>query len=512
MRGLVVVGTLTIMEKIMTRLRSYTMIGLLLLFVSLACPVPAQQMAGNSAAQLTSQQKTLRDIYQELIEINTTDSVGDTTRAAEAMAARLRAAGFPASDVRVVVPSGNVKKGNLVARFRSANPRRKPLLLLAHIDVVEARKEDWSDGLDPFKLTERDGYFYGRGTTDDKAMAAIFVANLIRYKQEGVNFDRDIILALTADEEGGDFNGVVYLIKDHRDLVSAELGINEGAGGRHRKGVKLFNGVQASEKVYQSFMLEVKNKGGHSSLPVKENAIYQLAAALDRLARFDFPINLNEVTRGYFERMAAIETGQAAADMRAVARNPNDAEAVRRLSASPYYNALLRTTCIPTRLDAGHADNALPQTARALVNCRILPQESAADVQRTLARVFADPSITISFIKEPKPSPPSPLTPEVMRPIEEATAALWQGVPVVPIMGTGATDSLYFRQAGIPMYGVSGLFGDIDDNRAHGRDERLGVKEFYEGQQFLDRLVRRLAGGNTPVTSNRNSLNAPRRL
>ncbi|MBA2647240.1 MAG: M20/M25/M40 family metallo-hydrolase [Pyrinomonadaceae bacterium] len=461
----------------------------------LSHPVSPQQQAGGQAPALASHQQLLRDIYKELIEINTTDSAGDTTKAAEAMAARLRAAGFPAEDVRVLVPPGNAKKGNLVARLRSPAASRKPLLLLAHLDVVEARKEDWSDGLDPFKLTEREGYFYGRGTTDDKAMAAIFIANLIRYRRENFAPDRDIIVALTADEEGGDYNGVEWLIKNHRDLVSAEFGINEGGGGRHRKGVKLFNGVQASEKVYQSFQLEVKNKGGHSSLPTKDNAIYHLAAGLERLAEFDFPVNLNEVTRAYFERMSAIESGQLAADMKAVAQTASDPEAVKRLSSSAYYNALMRTTCVATRLEAGHAENALPQTARAVINCRILPQETATDVERTLGRVLSNERIVVSYIKEPKPSPPSPLVPEIMRPIEGITGALWPSVPVVPIMGTGATDSLYFRQVGIPMYGVSGLFSDIDDNRAHGRDERLGVKEFYEGQEFLHRLVKALSSG-----------------
>jgi len=471
--------------------------GLLLVSLLLVSSVVSQQVAKTNPLQLTTRQQLLRDIYQELIQINTTDSVGDTTKAAEAMAVRLRAAGFPEADVRVLVNPGNNRKGNLVARYRSANANRKPLLLLAHIDVVEARKEDWSDNLDPFKLTERDGYFYGRGTTDDKAMAAIFVANLIRYKQENAQFDRDIIIALTADEEGGDYNGVKWLVDNHRDLVSAEFGINEGGGGRHRKGVKLFNGVQASEKVYQSFLLEIKNKGGHSSLPSKDNAIYQLAAGLERLSKFDFPVNLNEVTRGYFQKMSAIETGQSATDMKTVAAASSDAEAVKRLSDSPYYNALMRTTCVATRLEGGHAENALPQTARATVNCRILPQENAKDVHRKLIEVLADDQIAVTFIKEPKPSPPSPLTPEVMRPIENITRSMWKDVPVVPIMGTGATDSLYFRQIGVPMYGVSGLFSDIDDNRAHGRDERLGVREFYEGQEFLDKLVKSLAGEKT---------------
>lgn len=453
----------------------------------------APRATSSQSAQLTPQQQMLREIYKELIEINTTDSVGDNTKAAEAMAARLRAAGFAAEDVRVLVHPGNARKGNLVARLRGTGAR-KPIALLAHIDVVEARKEDWSDGLDPFKLTEREGYFYGRGTSDDKAMAAIFVANLIRYKREGFKPERDIILALTADEEGGNFNGAEWLLKNHRELVDAEFGINEGGGGRHRKGVPLFNGVQASEKVYQSFQLEVKSKGGHSSLPVKDNAIYHLAAGLDRLAKFDFPVNLNEVTRAYFSRAAAIETGQTAADMKLVAGGATpDTAAVERLAASAYNNALMRTTCVATRLDAGHADNALPQTARATVNCRILPQENAADVRSTLVRVLADEQIAVTFIKEPKPSPPSPLTPAVMKPIESITGAMWPGVPVVPIMGTGATDSLYFRQAGIPFYGVSGLFSDIDDNRAHGRDERLGTKSLDDGQEFLYRLVKALS-------------------
>ena len=459
----------------------------------LAGLLAAPRAASSRASQPATPDQLMREIYKELIEINTTDSVGDNTKAAEAMATRLRGAGFAAEDVRVLVHPGNARKGNLVARLRGTGAR-KPLALLAHIDVVEARKEDWSDGLDPFKLTEREGYFYGRGTSDDKAMAAIFVANLIRFKREKLKLERDLILILTADEEGGDFNGVEWLLKNHRQLVDAELGINEGGGGRHRKGVPLFNGVQASEKVYQSFMLEVKNKGGHSSLPVRDNAIYRLAAGIDRLAKFDFPVNLNEVTRTYFTRTAAIETGQSAADMRSVVESAMlDGAAAERLSASAYNNALMRTTCVATRLEAGHADNALPQTARATINCRILPQENASDILSTLTRVVADDQIKITYIKEPKPSPPSPLTPAVMGPIESITQAMWPGVPVVPIMGTGATDSLYFRQAGIPFYGVSGIFSDIDDNRAHGRDERLAVKSLDEGQEFLYRLVKALS-------------------
>jgi acetylornithine deacetylase/succinyl-diaminopimelate desuccinylase-like protein len=464
----------------------------LLVILSLAWHVPGVARAQESGGALDADRQALRDIFRELIEINTVDPDGDVTRAAEAMRARLLTAGFAAEDVRVVVPAGNAKKGNLVARYRSAAPVGKPLLLLAHIDVVAARREDWSDGLDPFKFTERDGYYYGRGTMDDKAMAAIFVANLIRFKRENFQPARDIIVALTTDEETGDFNGVEFLLKEHRALVDAGFGINEGGRGYLKAGKPLLNAVQASEKVYQSFRLEVRNKGGHSSLPVKDNAIFRLAAGLDRLARFDFPVNLNEVTRSYFERMSKIETGQIAADMRAVAATTArpDALAAARLSATPYYNALMRTTCVATRLEGGHADNALPQMARATVNCRILPQETAADVEATLRRVLSDEQIGITPIAVSKPSPPSPLRPEIMGVIESLTREMWPGVPVVPIMGTGATDSLFFRQVGIPVYGVSGIFDDIDDNRTHGRDERIAVKSFYDGREFLYRLTK----------------------
>lgn len=441
------------------------------------------------AAQLSRHQQLLREIYKELIEINTSDSVGSTTQAAEAMAARLKAAGFPAEDVQVLVHPGNARKGNLVARLRG-NGKQQPVLLLAHLDVVEARKEDWSPDLDPFKLTERDGFFYGRGSVDDKAMAAIFITNLIRYKQEGFKPDRDIIVALTADEEGGRFNGASWLLKNHRELVDAEFGLNEGGGGRERNGKPVYNGVQASEKMSLSFQLEVKNKGGHSSLPAKDNAIYHLAGGLDRLSKFDLPVNLNEVTRAYFERIAGVETGKTAADMKSLLQPTPDPAAVSRLSNTAFYNAMMRTTCVATRLEGGHANNALPQTARAVVNCRILPQESAADVQQTLVRALSDDQISVKPMGQAKPSPPSALTPQIMQPIESVTKSLWPGVPVVPLMSTGATDSLYFRQAGIPMYGVSGLFTDIDDIRIHGKDERIGVKQLYDGQEFLYRLVK----------------------
>lgn len=445
-----------------------------------------QAASANNAA---SHQQLARDILKQLIEIDTSEPAGSTTAAAQAMAARLKAAGFPDRDVQVLPMPAEPHKGNLIARYRGTG-RRKPLLLLAHLDVVAAKRSDWS--VDPFVLTEKDGYFYGRGTSDDKAMAAIWIALLIRATQEGLRFDRDLIVALTADEEGGNSNGVQWLIDRHRELIDAELCLNEGGGGGILAGRYFANEVQASEKVYLSYTLAVKNPGGHSSRPVKDNAIYHLAEGLARLAKFDFPVTLNEVTRAYFDRMSRLQSGQLAADMKAILQTRPNAEAVSRLAQSAFFNAQMRTTCVATRLEAGHADNALPQSAQALVNCRLLPGVSPVAVQRTLEKVLADKRITVAPIDEAKASPPSPLTPDVMQSIERITRELWPGVPVVPTMGTGATDGLYLRRAGIPTYGVSGLFEDIDDVRAHGKDERIGVKQFHESQEFLYRLVRAL--------------------
>jgi acetylornithine deacetylase/succinyl-diaminopimelate desuccinylase-like protein len=430
--------------------------------------------------------QVIRDIYQQLIEINTTESVGNMTTAAEAMAARLRAAGFPAADVQVLVPEP--RHGNLVARLHGSGAK-KPLLLLAHLDVVEARREDWST--DPFKLVETGGYFYARGSGDDKAMASIWIATLIRLKQEHFVPDRDIIVALTSDEETGDYNGADWLVKNHRDLIDAAFAINEGGGGAIKDGKYLFNGVGASEKVYVTFALTVHNKGGHSSVPQNPNAIYQLAVGLGRLAAFDFPVSLNEVTRTYFRRLADVQGGPLGADMRAVADN-NDAAAAARIAQTPAYNARMRTTCVATRLDAGHADNALPQTAKATVNCRVLPGEDPEEVQKTLVRVLNDPAIEVSWIDKAKPSVPSPLTTEIMQPVESLSRQFWD-VPVIPLMATGASDSLYLRNAGIPTYGISAIFEDIKESRAHGKDERVGVQQFYDSAQFLYALVKQLS-------------------
>jgi acetylornithine deacetylase/succinyl-diaminopimelate desuccinylase-like protein len=441
---------------------------------------------------LNPQQRFAREVYQELVQINTTASVGDTYQAAQAMAARLKAAGFPDEDVHVFQTAP--KRGDLVARLHGTG-KRKPILLMAHIDVVEAKREDWTT--DPFQLVEQDGYFYGRGSGDDKYMAATFLSNLIRYKQEHYKPDRDLILVLETDEETGDpaKYGIGWLVQNHRDLIDAEFALNEGGGVGVKDGKPIYNSIQTSEKVFQSFWLEVHNAGGHSSQPRRDNAIYELAAGLTRLAKFDFPVQLNDTTRKYFETLSGIEQGQDAADMKGVLANPPDATAVERLSAKTPYNAQLRTTCVATRLQGGHADNALPQVARAMVNCRILPGHSTEEIQSTLISVLADDKISVTPDAPATPSPPSPLSPEVLQPIEKLTAKFWPGVPVLPIMSTGASDSLYLRNAGIAAYGHSGLANDIFDVRAHGKDERVNVKAFFTGQEYLYELVKQLSGG-----------------
>ena len=442
-------------------------------------------------AQSAPNDRRARDLFKQLIEINTTDTpAGNVTKAAGAVAERLKAAGFPAADIQVLGP--DPKKHNVVARLRGSGAKR-PLLLLAHLDVVEAKREDWS--FDPFAFLEKDGFFYGRGTSDDKAMASILTANLIRLKEEGFKPNRDLILALTADEEGGRFNGVDWLVKNHRTLVDAALALNEGGSGQMKNGKYLINEVQASEKVYQDFRLESRNPGGHSSRPIRDNAIYHLADGLAKLERLDFPTRLGEVTRTYFERMAAFQSdAQVAADMRAAAQPEPDPQAVARLSAgSSYFNALMRTTCVATRLEGGHANNALPQIAAANVNCRILPGEAPEAVKQKIEETLADRKINVTFVDKATPSAPSPLTPEVMTAIESTTKTMWPGVIVVPMMGTGATDGLFLRNAGIPTYGIEGIFYEIDDNRAHGRDERVGVRQYFEGLEFQYRLIKALS-------------------
>jgi len=438
------------------------------------------------------------DIFKQLIEINTTDSVGSTTVAAEAMAKRLRDAGFPASDVVVLGP--NPRKGNMVARLHGTGAH-PPVLLIGHLDVVEARRSDWTT--DPFQFVEMDGYFYGRGTQDMKSDDAVWVTEFIRLQQEGFKPDRDLILALTADEEGGQSNGVDWLIKNHRDLIDAEYVLNaDGGGVDTENGKPVIVSMDASEKLYADFQLKVTNPGGHSSLPVPDNAIYHLADALGRLERFQFPLELNDVTRTYFERMASVETGQEAADMRAILNSPPDPTAAARLFLDPLQNSTLRTTCVATRLDAGHANNALPQSARANVNCRILPGHTREEVRQILVRVFADPKVEVGYVDnsgrvfDSAPNaqalPPVKLRPEVMQALEKIAGELWPGTPVIPTMATGASDGVYTNAAGMPTYGISGVAIDMNDVRAHGRDERLRVESFFQGVDFYYRYLKAL--------------------
>jgi acetylornithine deacetylase/succinyl-diaminopimelate desuccinylase-like protein len=453
-------------------------------------------------AQLDPQSKKLsRDIFQQLIEINTTDSVGSTTVAAKAMAQRLLDAGFAKDDVLVLGP--NDRKGNMVARLHGTG-RAKPILFIGHLDVVEALRSDWTT--DPFQFIEKGGYFYGRGTQDMKESAAALVTTFIRLKRAGFQPDRDLILALTADEEGGAFNGVDWLLKNHRDLIDAAFVINGDGGGVDLKhGAPLSFNVQAEEKLYGDYQLTATNSGGHSSLPVPDNAIYHIADALTRLQAYRFPFELNDVTRAYFARMSPLESGQTRADMKEILQNPPAADAIQRLSENSRYNATMRTTCVATRLSGGHANNALPQTAGAVVNCRILPGHSTEEIRQQLIHVVNDPKVTVRYISdageamekggEVKAVPPTALQPEVMQPLEQLVARMWPGLPVVPEMETGASDGKITSEAGLPTYGINGMAIDVDDVRMHGKDERLAVDSYYQGVEFYYRLVRMLSGG-----------------
>ena len=464
-----------------------------LVLAGIACFVPpARAQSPDPIDQMA------RDIFKQLIEINTTDSVGNVTTAAEAMAQRLRNAGFPENDLHVDGP--NDRKKNLVVRFRGTGDR-KPILFIGHLDVVEALRTDWTT--DPFEFIEKDGFFYGRGTEDMKEGDAILVTNFIRLKQEGFLPDRDLILALTADEEGGSANGVDWLLKRHRDWIDAEYCINlDGGEFEKENGKPILAAIQASDKVYVDFQFESLNPGGHSSVPTPDNAIYHLAGALARLQSFSFPLHLNEITRNYFERTAALVSGQWSADMKAVAKEPPDPAAARRLSENAYYNSLLRTTCVATMLSGGHARNALPQAARANVNCRLFPGEDPQEILKTLERVTNDPKVKISIVRQTDPEgrvvpvvplPPSPLLPEVTRAMEKTRSSSWPGIPLVATMSTGATDGKYTRIAGIPTYGISCMLFDKNDDRAHGKDERVGVRDFYDGVVFNYKLIRELS-------------------
>jgi acetylornithine deacetylase/succinyl-diaminopimelate desuccinylase-like protein len=476
--------------KLFLSLTALALAPMALISVALAADggAPGSDQATNALA---------RDVFKQLIEINTTESVGNVTTAAEAMAARLRSAGFPDSDIQIL--GTNPRKKNLVARLHGTGKKR-PLLLIGHLDVVEAPRLEWAT--DPFKLTEKDGFFYGRGTSDMKDGDAILVTTLMRFKREGYRPDRDLILALTASEEGGSDNGMDYLVRTHRELIDAELVINEDDESLlTRNGKPQYYKLGATEKVYADFLLSTANPGGHSSLPVPSNAIYQLSAGLDRLAHYRFPFELNAVTRGYYERMLERETGQRAADMRAILQTPPDPAAIDRLSHNTLDNAIERTTCVATRLSGGQANNALPQAATANVNCRILPGHSPEEVRQVLIRVLADPGIRVQYVgddgvtitdKAPdkKGFPPQPLPPEYLQPLEALVLQFWPGTPVIPTMDNGASDGIFTRAVNLPTFNITGIAIDRDDIRDHARNERVGVESFYRGNEFFYRYLK----------------------
>lgn len=459
--------------------------SLLIATLMFTAPAFAQQKKSDGEA-------AFRSLYKELIEINTTLSVGSCLNAAKAMQARLLAAGIAASDMQILAPAERPKDAALIAVLRGTDRKALPLLLLAHMDVVEAKREDWIR--DPFKLVEEDGWFYARGASDDKAMAAVFTDSLIRYKQEGFKPKRDIKLALTCGEETPDtFNSVHWLVENHPDALKAAFALNEGAGGElDAQGKPVALQIQAGEKIYQDFVLEVTNSGGHSSRPVKDNAIYHLAGGLSRIEAFQFPIHLNPVTRAYFQKQIEQSSAEVASDMRGVLSDPPDAAAAERLwSVNPAWNSMLRTTCVATMVNAGHAPNALPQRAQANVNCRILPGETPDATKQTLIKVLADDKVSIKGVgEEGMASLPPALTPQIMKPVRTVADMIWPGITIVPTMSTGATDGRFLNTTGIPTYGLSGMFHDAEGSHAHGLNERIRVKSLLDGRRFLYEIVK----------------------
>ena len=479
------------------RLRNFAAVALSIgsLSSAFAADITASRQTAASK-QARAGEAEFRELYKELVEINTTLSAGSCTDAANAMKARLSAAGYPDDQLHVIVPAGRPKDGNLVAVLAGSDKSQKPLLLLAHIDVVEANRADWER--DPFKLVEEDGFFYARGSSDDKAMAAVFADSMVRFKREKYRPKRTIKLALTCGEETPNtFNGVSHLIENHRDLIDAGFALNEGGGGRYDQetGVYRYVAVLASEKVYQDFTLSTHNQGGHSSRPTPDNAIYQLAHALDKIEAHQFKVEFNETSRAYFEKFGAIEGGQKGADMIAAARS-GDAAAIERLKKDPSTNAILRTNCVATQLAAGHAPNALAQRASANINCRMFPGHSAEEIRQELIAAIADPGVSVEFQAAPeKPGAGPPLSREVMGPIEALTRDMYPGIAVIPTISSGATDGRFLTPAGIPTYGVPGMLSDGATSNAHGLNERIRVQTLIEGREYLYRLTKAYAGG-----------------
>ena len=479
------------MKKLRTSRIILTMFGLAALLIILATVTIARADTPQTAT-LRPDQVEFRGLYKELVETNTTLSEGSCTLAAQRMAARMVAAGYSEADARVVIPEDQPKFGSLIATLPGTDASAPAMLLLAHIDVVEARRADWER--DPFVLVEENGFFYARGASDDKAEASVWVDSLIRLKQQGFQPRRTIKMALTCGEETNDnWNGVQWLLEHHPEMLQAGFALNEGAGGQlDANANRIALNVQAGEKVYQDYTLELTNPGGHSARPRKDNAIGAMGAALDRLVQHDFPLELSPVTRAYFTAIAET-TPASAADLHALTAShvPDAAAAARLGAANPVWNAMMRTTCIPTLINGGHAPNAQPQKVTVNVNCRILPGHSIAETQAEIASALANPAITIKTIGVPSPtSPAPPLTPAILDPIKAAAAKLWPGVPVVPTLSTGATDGRFTNAAGIPTYGVTGMFTDPDGNGVHGLNERLRVRSLYEGRDFLFELIK----------------------
>lgn len=460
----------------------------LMLAISGAGPM---KPAANPNLPPAASAKLARDIFAELISYHSSETIG-TTPVAKAIYARLKAAGFSGTDLQLLTIPEYPRHAQVVVRLRGKG-HGKPVLWIAHTDVVEAKPEDWT--LPPFKLTEKDGYFYGRGTSDMKDSDVAVMASLIRLKKEGYVPERDIIAAFTSDEEGGPANGVQFLLKNHRALIDAGLVVNpDGASGAYEKNKRKFFNVGTSEKTYASFNAVVTNKGGHSSEPRPDNALYDMANALGRLQQYKFPITLNATTRSYFAHVAGLQSGQTRADMMAVSMQRPDMAAAERLARSPDNNALLRTTCVPTMIEGGHAENALPQRVKLTIQCRLMPSDSVENVKAVLEKVMGNPAIRLSVIEPVFSGPESPPTPELMGTVEKTVHSMWPNVPVFPAMAAGASDSIFTLNAGMPTYGISGSWGDMEDVRAHGRDERTRVSSFYEGVEFTYRLMKALTG------------------
>jgi acetylornithine deacetylase/succinyl-diaminopimelate desuccinylase-like protein len=444
-----------------------------------------------AAADADPGREAFRAIYEEMVEIDTSPSTGSCTKLVQAAETRLKAAGYSGDEVQLVVPEGKPDDGNIVARIRAKNPAKKGVLLLAHIDVVDARRTDWER--DPFTLIEEDGFFYGRGTADDKSMAAVFLDLMVRLKQErSFRPRRDVILALTCGEETSNrVNGVDYILKNRRELIDAAFAINEGAGGVLSKdGKPLTLNVQAGEKVHQVYTLEVTNPGGHSSRPVPDNAIYRLAAATQKVAQLSFPIQVTPAVREYFRVSGPLLGGETGAAMSAVAKNPDDQAALATLIKDPSYNSVLHTTCVATQVDGGHAPNALPQRATATLSCRVMQGTSAEEIQQAIEKAVGDPQVKVAIARRREGSSAPPLTDEILKPVRAQAAKLWPGVPIAPLMAAGATDGRFLMNAGIPTYGMSGMFAKPDETNAHGLNEKRRVKSLYEGRDFLEGIVR----------------------